>query len=136
MMLLELRLPHISKGVTGARVARWLSEPGERIARGDDLVVVEAEQRTKLDVSRNAKLLSKLWRKSVPTSTGTLSARVPMRLTATEPAILRRLLVEPGSYCRAGEPLALLTTRADELVDGEAALALRVVVNLDVEGWI
>jgi pyruvate/2-oxoglutarate dehydrogenase complex dihydrolipoamide acyltransferase (E2) component len=43
-MLVEVRLPQLSMGMSDAEIVEWYVEEGDRVAEGGDLVEVEAEK--------------------------------------------------------------------------------------------
>ena len=130
-MMLQLRLPFIEKGVDDARVVKWLIAHGDRVEPGEDIMVIDSETRTKLEVPRNAKLVSRLNKAAPRTGTRQVKIRVRLRLTATEPAIARELLGVVGRTYRAGDLLGTFTTdRGEELADGNLR-SMKVVVNTE-----
>jgi pyruvate/2-oxoglutarate dehydrogenase complex dihydrolipoamide acyltransferase (E2) component len=130
-MMLELRLPHIERGVNNARIVEWLKEPGDQVEPGDDLLVIDTEERVALEIPRNAKLLSKLADRTPTTATRRVNMTVRFRVTSVQAATLRSVFGEVGTVCEVGDLLALLSDGPVTEPQGEPALPLRVVVNVD-----
>jgi pyruvate/2-oxoglutarate dehydrogenase complex dihydrolipoamide acyltransferase (E2) component len=131
-MLLDLRLPQFERGVETVRVVQWLIEPGSAFEPGDDVVVIDTEPRLKLDVPRNAKLLSNLASVTPATGTRKVNIRVRLRLTAVERGTLRRVALPEGALCNVGDILGLVSTDPAEALDGQALRNIRVVVNEEI----
>lgn len=126
---MSLRLPHFERGVDSVRMVRWLKSPDETVEPGEDIAVIETEPRIKLDISRNAKLLSGLVAGAPSTGTRRVNIRVRMRLTAAERVVLRELIATPDSIYQVGDLLARVTTAAGEALDGPERRPMRLVVN-------
>lgn len=131
-MLINLRLPQFERGVDAVRVVQWLIEPGTRFEPGEDVLVIDTEPRLKLDVPRNAKLLSNLSSITPATGTRKVNIRVRLRVTSVEPATLRRVVLTEGSICSVGDVLGLASTDPTEVLDGPIPRSMRVVINEEV----
>ncbi|MGZ8786353.1 MAG: hypothetical protein ACXW1Y_12430 [Acidimicrobiia bacterium] len=111
---------------------QWLIEPGSAFEPGEDVLVIDTEPRLKLDVPRNAKLLSNLASVTPATGTRKVNIRVRLRLTAVEHATLRTVTLTEGSICNVGDVLGLVSTDPSEVLDGQVGRNIRVVVNEEV----
>ncbi len=104
-MILSLGLVPLGKQMEQAQLHRICVQPGDAVRPGSAL----AELRVELGASM-------------------IQDCPPIfyyRLVATERAIVRRVEVKPGEWLRAGAPLLLLASTADESLEGAPARALR-----------
>jgi pyruvate/2-oxoglutarate dehydrogenase complex dihydrolipoamide acyltransferase (E2) component len=129
---MDLRLPLFERGVDTVRVVQWLVDPGTAFEPGDDVVVIDTEPRIKLDVPRNAKVLSNLASVTPATGTRKVNIRVRLRLTAVEHGTLRTVTLPEGALCNVGDVLGLVSTDPAEALDSQVHRNIRVVVNEEV----
>lgn len=129
---MDLRLPQFERGVDTVRVVQWLIQPGSPLEPGEDVVVIDTEPRLKLDVPRNAKVLSNLASGTPTTGTRKVNIRVRLRITAVEHATLRTVALAEGSICNVGDVLGLVSTDPTEALEGQINRNMRVVINEEV----
>lgn len=127
--LLEMRLPHMQRGVEKVRVVRWLKSSGDRLEPGEDVLVVDTEPRLKLDIPRSAKLLSKVALAKQATTTRQVDIRVRLRITAAEPATLVETTAAEGTICSVGDLLGKVTPAAGDSSTARSNSTMRVVIN-------
>lgn len=59
-MLVEVRLPQLSMGMSDAEIVGWYVTAGEQVSEGTDLVEIEAEKTTQLLPAPQAGLVREL----------------------------------------------------------------------------
>jgi hypothetical protein len=109
-----------------------MSEIGGRVGFGDDLCELSVTRLTRLARQTKALAVAR-GRTGAKAKYYQLDVRRQYRLSSSEYAVLRRILVTEGEEAIAGQVLALLSTVSDETLteDVESVTAtLRAVTNL------
>jgi pyruvate/2-oxoglutarate dehydrogenase complex dihydrolipoamide acyltransferase (E2) component len=130
-MQLRLEFPSLPTPVSGALVARWHVSEGDRVEFGDDLVDLTI---TEIEHLSRPRRRGNLRRAESDRRVGR-RVQFDVRLTASEPGVLRHVTAAPETAVAVGDVLAILSTDPHEPVDraSAGAAAFRVVANtLDV----
>lgn len=118
-MIMRLVAPEAGRQATTLRIHRWYKAEGDRIAPGDDLFMALVEEGQILDVHRSAQFLTRLerrLRRGTTTQTRALPVETPVRVVASEPGILARVLVAEGEEMAVGDLVALVATDPEDAV--------------------
>jgi len=117
-MILRLAMPFVHTSVEWGSVERWHVSAGDPIRFGTDvcdLVITE---------------IKKLSRSAAGDKITSQRVMFRVRITASEPAILRQIQADRGSPVNIGDLLALVSTEPDELLElSPASPLLRVVAD-------
>ena len=134
-------MPHVSKQIEDTVLVKWHKREGDRVDFGEALVDLEVQELRQLRRTRNAAALAGMQEpttheRSNPEFRQHRDISVPVRLTASYTAYLRKIEVGEGGRVVVGQVLALVTTTPIEPLEDavEGSGRFRVVANL-VEGW-
>ncbi len=108
-MYLRLDLPYIDRQSERGRLRTWFKEPGDPIAPGEPICEVVIEGIKMLEIPRNAKLLTKLTRTKVKTTSRETPLSVAWRVMAREPGTLAETRTSPGDDVEIGSTLAVVS---------------------------
>lgn len=93
-MKTKLELPYMDRTVDNGIVHKWFKQPGDSIAAGDHICELLVEMQTVLEVPRNAKMLTRLSKKSNVSTTSRKKHRpVLWRVIAREAGTLTSIAV-------------------------------------------
>jgi hypothetical protein len=148
-MRLRLEVPATAKPLARLTLLQWSKAEGEPIAFGDDVCVLAVGGKVMLNrqppVLARARRTKRLLGRKTPGEPGhrTLTTvGVVLRVKASDEGVLRRQLLEPGEEVATGTLLGLVTTTADEPVDGDPmgapvfrAIAESDAVDADDDGF-
>jgi hypothetical protein len=126
-MWLRLVVPPFDRAARRGSVTRWLKAVGERVRYGEDLVDITVEEIALTARSGSARSVLGAATPDVPVTQGGMDW--PLRVTASDEGVLRRIEVGAGGHFEIGDALALLSTEADEPIEAAPATQFRVVVN-------
>lgn len=107
-MHLRLDLPYIDRQSERGRLRAWFKQPGDPIVPGDPICEVVIEGIKMLEIPRNAKLLTKLTRTKVKTTSRETPLSVAWRVMAREPGTMAETAVAPGAEVEIGTTLAVI----------------------------
>lgn len=107
-MYLRLDMPYIDRQSERGKMLAWLKQPGDSIATGEPICDVVIEALKVLEIPRNAKLLTKLTRTKIKTTTREAPLAVAWRVIAREPGVLAKTVLQPGDPLEVGDTLGLI----------------------------
>jgi len=113
-MHLRLDLPYIDRQSERGRLRTWLKEPGDPITPGEPICEVVIEGIKMLEIPRNAKLLTKLTKTKVKTTSRETPLSVAWRVMAREPGTLAETRLSPGDAVEIGTTLAVVSGAGSE----------------------
>lgn len=136
-MIQTLQMPFIETSLPNGKILRWMKEPDEPFAFGDQLCIIVVEDAVFLRKSRSASRLTgtKQRRKWTKHRIETHPiGRIEIEVIAAEPGTMRTHVAGAGEPVGVGDIIAVLQTGDDEFVSpGSDVFAdlppLRVVAN-------
>ena len=124
--------------LVAGHVTKWHAAEGEVIGFGEDILDVVIDQFMALRRTKRAALLARPGRRvrKLKNEYDLRQGRgeVNMRVTSSEPQLhMRRILIPEGKGVSVGEPVAIVSTEAEEAVAADVSLddlpVLRVATN-------
>jgi hypothetical protein len=140
-MILKVVMPQVNRFTHGGVTIKWHKREGEFVGYGDDIVDVEmcAEDRSVKSLKERINKLTE----GTQTETDSLlmsgeaenETGISVCITSSDAGVIRRIHAEEGEYKGVGDLLAVITTDADESVEGvdetlADAVTFRVVPNI------
>jgi pyruvate/2-oxoglutarate dehydrogenase complex dihydrolipoamide acyltransferase (E2) component len=114
MIQTRLELPYMDRTVDSGTVNKWFKQPGDTIIAGDHLCELLVEMQTVLEVPRNAKMLTRLSKKSNVSTTARKKRRpVTWRVIAREPGTLESIIAG-SELVEIGTTLAVIEVSGGE----------------------